>query len=90
MQAGGGDGDGGDGGGFGAEDARAEGDGGPGVGGEERHLFGGPAAFGADGKGESELQVVSCRLPVGGEGGGEGEGLLGFAEQDAQGCGLAG
>jgi hypothetical protein len=49
---GGGDGDGGDGGGFGAEDSGAEGDGRPCVLGKERHLFGGPAAFGAYGEGE--------------------------------------
>src|ERR1700754_4259462 len=41
-----GDGDGGDGCGFSAEDARAEGDGLPFALGEERHFFGGPAAFG--------------------------------------------
>jgi len=77
-------GDGGDGGGFGAEDAWAEGDVGPVVLSEESHLFGGPAAFGADG--ERQLQVVSCRLQVERRAlqcGGEGEGLLGFAEEDA-------
>ncbi len=46
-----GDGDGGDGGGFGAEDAGAEGNWCPVVLGEEGHLFGGPAALGADGEG---------------------------------------
>ena len=48
---GGGDCDGGDGGGFGAEDAGAEGYWLPLMLGEERHLFGGAAAFGADGEG---------------------------------------
>ena len=43
------DGDSGDSGGFGAEDAGAQGYGGPSVLGEEGHLFGGPAAFGAYG-----------------------------------------
>ncbi len=50
-QVGGGYGDRGDGGGFGAEDARAEGDVLPVMGGEEGHLFGCPAAFGAYGQG---------------------------------------
>jgi hypothetical protein len=49
LQVCGGNGDGGHGRGFGAEDAWAKGDVGPGVGGEELHFFGGPAAFGSDG-----------------------------------------
>ncbi len=71
-----GDRNGGDGGGFGAEDSWAEGDGGPRVGGEKGHFVGSPAAFGADGQGE--LRGL-------GEGLREGEGLLGFAEEDAEG-----
>ena len=56
-------GDGGDGGGFGAEDAGAEGDGLPGVLGEEGDLFGGPAAFGADGEGVGDVEGrVICTL----------------------------
>ena len=50
---------------------------GPGVVGEEVHLVGGPAAFGADGEG-ADASVGA--LP---EGGGEGALLLGFAEEDA-------
>ena len=78
-----GDGGGGDGGGFGAEDAGAEGDGGPFVLREEGDFFLGPAAFGADGEGERPLTVVRCALFL--QCGGEGEGLLGFAEEDARG-----
>jgi len=48
-----GDGDGSDGGGLGAEDTGTEGDGSPGVIEEDLHLFGGPAAFGADGEGDA-------------------------------------
>jgi hypothetical protein len=84
-----GDGDGGDGGGFGAEDAGAEGDGLPGVLGEEGHLFGGPAALGADGEGVGDGvggAGEGCFLKGRGfEGGGEGEGLLGLGEKDAGG-----
>ncbi len=77
-----GDGDGGDGGGFGAEDAGAEGDGLPGVLGEEGDLFGGPAAFGADGQGGVlAYSFGGCSSKSGGEGGG----LFGFAEEDAGG-----
>ena len=50
-----GDGDGGYGCGFGAEDSRAQGYWLPLVLGEERDFFGGPAAFGADGYGVSDL-----------------------------------
>ncbi len=53
-EVGGGYGYGGYGGGFGAEDAGAEGYRGEGVSGEELHLFGGPAAFGAYGEVEAE------------------------------------
>ncbi len=58
-----GDGDGGDGGGFGAEDARAKGNGSPFVLGEESHLFGGPAAFGAYGEGVGDDARVRVYIP---------------------------
>ena len=97
-----GDCDGGDGGSFGTEDAGAEGDVGPVVMGEETDLFGGPAAFGADGEGVGitlfpclRWETWSTRgIPClrcetwGTQGLGEGEGLFGFAEQDAGGGGL--
>lgn len=82
-EIGGGYGDGGDGGGFGAEDARAEGDGLPLVGREEGHLFGSPAAFGADGEGGVGLLWGGLCVE---EGGGDGGGLLGFAEENAGGA----
>jgi len=75
--------------GFGAEDARAEGDGLPVVLGEESHLFWGPAAFGADGQGVSDGRVgesdglITRSSNRSFEGGGEGGGLFGFAEEDA-------
>jgi hypothetical protein len=93
--------DGGDGGGFGAEDARAEGDVSPFVLGEEGDLFGGPAAFGADGDGVGDGMrhvrksgggasgLIDCLITCGSfrvfEGLGEGGGLFGFTEQDAGG-----
>ena len=94
-----GDGDRGDGGGFGAENARAEGDGSPLMLAEERHLFGAPAAFGADryGVGDGRTRVrrsgpfdrlrAGCGTPgfVALQCGGEGGGLFGFAEEDSGG-----
>jgi hypothetical protein len=58
AEVGGGYGDGGDGGGFGSEDAWAEGDWLPLMLGEEGHLFGSPAAFGAYGYGVGDGRVV--------------------------------
>jgi len=52
----------------------------PGVGGEELHLVGGPAAFGADGKGDGFVwRCVEC--------GGYGVVLFGFGEEKFCGCG---
>ena len=56
--------------------------------GEESDLFRGPAALGADGQGVRMLRGMGHGAfgdPVG-ESLGQGEGLLGFAEEDA-GCG---
>ena len=63
-QVGGGNGDGGDSGGLRAEDAWAEGDGLPLMGGEEGDFFRGPATFGADGDGVSDegLLIVCAGL----------------------------
>ncbi len=52
--------------------------------GEEGHLFGGPAAFGADG----DCRILTCSFggccsKRGLQGFGEGGGLFGFAEEDA-------
>jgi hypothetical protein len=62
-EVGGGYGDGGDGGGFRAEDARAEGYRSPLVMGEERYLFGSPAAFRAYGKGVGESDWGRVYIP---------------------------
>ena len=79
----GGYGDGGDGGGFGAEDARSQSYGLPRALEEEGHFFGGPTAFGAYGEGVGDSVGGFVADVCVFEGGGEGGGLFGLAQEDS-------